>query len=56
MVLDTNYRSPCLIHMSQDGSNVKKYPYAPLHGASSGSKCRFMAISGESVIVSDLGE
>ena len=56
MVLDTDRRKPSLVHVSQDGQKVWRFPYTPLMNAPQGSKCRFMASSDNNVIVSDLGK
>ncbi|XP_053407641.1 uncharacterized protein LOC123547410 [Mercenaria mercenaria] len=55
LVLETDRRHPALVHVSQDGSQVWRFPYTPLLKAPPGSKCRFMAVSENNVVVSDLG-
>ena len=55
LVLETCRRQPALVHVSQDGQHVFRFPYTPLINAPPGSKCRFMAVSENNVLVSDLG-
>lgn len=55
IVLETSYRNPSLVHMSQDGSKTWRFTYTPLVNAVPGSKCRFIGIYETSLIVSDLG-
>lgn len=46
-----------LVIFNQDGSDSTWYPfYTSPHGYTPGSKCRFLAVNGETVIVSDLGK
>ncbi|XP_060592289.1 uncharacterized protein LOC132747003 isoform X2 [Ruditapes philippinarum] len=55
LVLETDRRHPALVHVSQDGGHIWRFPYLPLINAPPGSKCRFMAVSENHVLVSDLG-
>ena len=56
IVLDTSYRHPFLVHLSQDGTQVEDFVYGPLRYAPPGSKFRFMGIYNKLLIVSDLGK
>ncbi|XP_052771225.1 uncharacterized protein LOC128210920 [Mya arenaria] len=58
VVLETVLSSPCLVHVSQDGKNTWRFQFSPLiHPVVDlrSSKCRFLGISENHVIVSDLG-
>jgi len=59
VVLDTALRSPCLVHLSQCGREVVRHAFSPLVNPVVDlqfSKCRFLGISENNVIVSDLGK
>lgn len=59
VTLDTTRNDPRVVILSQDGSLMNSFPFAhllnprvPLHLT---SKCRFLAVQAERLIVSDLG-
>lgn len=57
MTLDTTRNNPKVFVLSQDGSRVDSFPFAHLCNpkAPGSSKCRFLAVQAERLIVSDLG-
>ena len=56
LVLETHSSYPSLVYVTQDGMDVRDYLYVPLVNAHPLSKCRFLGISDNNVIVSDLGK
>eukprot|EP00105_Crassostrea_gigas_P028896 XP_011450682.1 PREDICTED: uncharacterized protein LOC105344585 isoform X1 [Crassostrea gigas] len=57
VTLDTTRNNPKVFVLSQDGSRVDSFPFAHLCNpkAPGSSKCRFLAVQAERLIVSDLG-
>lgn len=54
VVLDTLWQNPRLLIFSQDGT-MTDFPFEPLLNAPPESKCRFLAVCGNTVLTSDLG-
>ncbi|KAK3595304.1 hypothetical protein CHS0354_004453 [Potamilus streckersoni] len=55
VVLDTYPKDPRLYFISQFGVLLRCYPFHPLLYCPPFSKCRFLAISDDNIIISDLG-
>ena len=55
VVVDALY-SNARIHVFDQSGAIDTFPYEPLRGRYSDSKCRFLAVHGENVLTSDLGK
>ena len=55
VTLDANWKNPQVFVMSQDGRDVRSFPYHAMLSNLPHSKCRFLAIHKDKLVVSDLG-
>lgn len=56
IVLETQGKNAALIHLSEDGTKLGTYTYQPMLRVASGSRLRFMTVSENLLVVSDLGK
>lgn len=56
LTLDVDKRNPKIVIFSQKGELMNFFPYSPLQGRVPQSKCRFLGVNQNNLVVSDLGK